>query len=216
MEHILPWLTRDQEARFADLLEWRHSSSSSDAPALNVDERQFLVRSVLGVITDAEREEQQRNVRLVAARKDAAQQEPLLSHQAAVDHARVQRLLGMEVAPPSSGLFGSKARIELDLRRAALAEKMGALSASDTRDPLRTQLERSIAIEANARRDVSEVENQLTLQRSAVEQLSGSARDEALADLLASLPPSRHSCDVPLVVAPLCQVQVRQLSFWNY
>ncbi|PKN50028.1 MAG: chromosome segregation protein SMC, partial [Deltaproteobacteria bacterium HGW-Deltaproteobacteria-20] len=29
--HILPWLTRDQECRFADFLEWRHSSSGSDA-----------------------------------------------------------------------------------------------------------------------------------------------------------------------------------------
>ena len=33
-EHILPWLSRDQECRFADFLEWRHSSSGADAPSL--------------------------------------------------------------------------------------------------------------------------------------------------------------------------------------
>jgi hypothetical protein len=200
-EHILPWLSRDQEARFADLLEWRHSSSSSDAPALNVEERQFLVRSVLGVITDAERDEQQRNVRLVAERKEASQQEPLLRHQAAIDHDRVQKLLGIEVAPPSSGLFGSEARDELDRRRSELSEKTERLRGSDFRESLRTQLEHNITHEAMARRDVEDAESRLEIQRATVEQLDGTVRGEARTKLLASLPPSRDYCNVPLALA---------------
>lgn len=200
-EHILPWLSRDQEARFADLLEWRHSSSTSDAPALNVDERQFLVRSVLGVITDAEREEQQRNVRLVAQRKESAQREPLLRYQATVDHDRVQKLLGIEVAAPSSGLFGSEARVELDRRKAEWAEKEKRLRASDLRESLRKELEQNIASEAIARRDVEDVQSRSEVQQSAVEQLDSAARGEARTNLLAALPPGRNHCNVPLALA---------------
>lgn len=40
-DHVLPWLARDQECRFADFLEWRHSSSGSEAPALNVTNDSF-------------------------------------------------------------------------------------------------------------------------------------------------------------------------------
>jgi hypothetical protein len=201
-EHILPWLSRDQEARFADLLEWRHSTSTSDAPALNVDERQFLVRSVLGVITDAEREEQQRNVRLVAQRKEAAQREPLLRYQATVDHDRVQKLLGINVAPPSSGFFGSEARVELDRRKADWAEKEKRLRASDVRESLRIQLEQNIASGAMARRDLEDAQSRLKIQSAAIEQLDCAARGEARTNLLASLPPStRDFCNVPLALA---------------
>src|SRR5262249_48940445 len=80
--HVLPCLTRDQECRCADFLEWRHSTSDSDAPGLIVDERQFLVRSVLGLITELERDEQERNAMLVAEKRRATQKEPLLAHQA--------------------------------------------------------------------------------------------------------------------------------------
>ncbi|HEY0024420.1 MAG TPA: hypothetical protein VGB24_16010 [Longimicrobium sp.] len=201
-EHILPWLSRDQEARFADLLEWRHSSSSSDAPALNVDERQFLVRSVLGVITDAEREEQQRNVRLVAERKESAQWEPRLRYQATVDHERVQKLLGIKVAPPSSELFGSEARVELDRRRAEWAEKENGLRTSDVRESLRMHLEQKVASEAVARRDVEDAQSRLEIQNAAIEQLDSVSRGEARTNLLASLPPStRDFCNVPLALA---------------
>jgi hypothetical protein len=200
-EDILPWLSRDQEARFADLLEWRHSSSSSDAPALNVDERQFLIRSVLGVITDAERAEQQHNVRLVAKKKEAAQREPLLRYQATVDHERVQKLLGIEVAPPSSGLFGSEARVELDRRKAEWADKEKQLRASDVRESLRTQLEQKIASEAVARREVEDAQSRLEIQNTAIEQLDRAARGEARMSLLASFPPGRNHCNVPLALA---------------
>ena len=80
--HVLPWLVRDQDCRFADFLVWRHSGSGSEAPALDVEERQFLVRTVLGLISDGERNELQRNAKLVADKEEATRTAPLLRHQA--------------------------------------------------------------------------------------------------------------------------------------
>ncbi|MBK6531600.1 MAG: hypothetical protein IPF99_18930 [Deltaproteobacteria bacterium] len=65
------------------------------------------------MISDDEREEQLRNSRLVARKKEAGRLAPLLAHQAATDHQRVQRLLEASFDPPSSGLFGAQASDEL-------------------------------------------------------------------------------------------------------
>lgn len=199
--HILPWLTRDQECRFADFLEWRHSSSDSDAPALNVDERQFVVRSVLSLITDEERDEQKRNAELVAAKNEATQKEPLLAHQAAIDHERVQRLLKMDIAPPSSGLFGSQARAELERREAELSKAMEELAGGDKRADLRTALEHSVEAETIARRDVEDTEARLAMERSTVQELASHAKGDAQISVLDSLPPPRDYCNVPVALA---------------
>ena len=200
-EHVLPWLTRDQECRFADFLEWRHSSSQSDAPGLTVDERQFVVRSVLGLITDAEREEQQRNAELVRQKKAAEKTEPLLAHQASVDHDRVKRLLGADVPPPSSDLFGSQTHTEIERRKADLGKRIEELATSDSREGLRAALEECVQAETNARRDVEDLDTRLAAERMAVEQLTARARGEAQTELLASLPPPRDYCNVPMSLA---------------
>lgn len=196
-DHLLPWLSRDQECRFADFLEWRHNSSGSDAPALNVDERQFLIRSILGLITDAEREEQQRNAQLVLQKKDATRMEPLLSYQADMDRDRIQRLLGVSVAQFSTGLFRSQAHAELGLRKDALNDDMQNLESSDQRTDLRSDLENAIQTETNARRNLQEVETRLSVEQGALKQLQGDAQ----VDLLSSLPPAREYCNMPMRLA---------------
>lgn len=200
-DHILPWLARDQECRFADLLEWRHSIASSGAPSLSADDRQFLVRSVLGLISDGERAEQQRNARLVVQKDEAKKRQPLVVYQASVDHDRVQNLLGIELADPSSPLFASQARGEIARRRADLESRMAALDASDRRGDLQSALERAIKAEAGVRREIEEAEEKLGWHEGTLRQVKGEARKDAQVALLASLPPPRDYCAVPLTLA---------------
>ena len=47
---LLEWLTRDQEARFAGLLEWRHTDSDYESPMLVAADKENLVRIVLGLV----------------------------------------------------------------------------------------------------------------------------------------------------------------------
>lgn len=196
-EHVLPWLTRDQECRFADFLEWRHSSSGSESPSLNVDERQFIVRTVLALISDAERAEQQRNAWLIAERKEAARLEPLLRHQAETDRGRLARALGMELPLSSTPLFGSETRHELARRRRDIEKREEALKESDRRDELRTALEDASRDEGALKKAVEEAQSRLEVVRGAVGELAGKEQSS----LLGSLPPSRDFCNVPLRVA---------------
>jgi hypothetical protein len=201
-DHLLPWLSRDQECRFADVLEWRHSSSASESPALTVEERQFLVRSVLGLISDKEREEQRRNALLVSKKAEAGRLAPLLSYQASVDHGRVQELLGMpQLAPPSTGLFHSESIVEIQRRKADLEEGFATSDAQDRRAELQAGLEHAVAAETNARRNLEDTENRLAMERSALEQLTAQAKGDAQAAVFGSLPPARDYCNVPMNLA---------------
>lgn len=201
-DHLLSWLSRDQECRFSDVLEWRHSSSDSEAPALSVDERQFLVRSVLGLISDREREEQRRNALLILKKTEAGRLAPLLSHQASVDHGRVQELLGMPaLAPASSGLFRSEALAEIERRKGDLERRFAGIDVQDRRAELQAALEHAVAVETNARRDLKEVASRLAMERGALEQLTGRAKGEAQTAVLASLPPARNYCNIPISLA---------------
>lgn len=199
-EHLLPWLTRDQECRFADFIEWRHSSSQAEMPSLAVEERQFLVRSVAGLISDEEREEQLRNSRLVAERKEAARLAPILAYQAEADRARIEKLLGVRVAPVASELFGSEARSELERQSAEVETRLSTVLASDPRTQLRSALDHAIEMETNARRDVSDAEGRLQMEEGALSVLSGAKADTATS-LLSVLPPPRDYCNVPMTMA---------------
>jgi len=196
-EHVLPWLSRDQECRFADFLEWRHSSSGSDAPSLNVEQRQFIVRSVLGLISDDERAEQQTNARLVSEKREATQREPFLRHQAETDHARVSKALGVSLPLPSTPLFGTQGRAEVNRRSDALDEQDKELADSDHRDELRAGLERAVAEEATVKSLLDEAQSRLDWERAALAELAGGAQSALLADL----PPARDFCNVPLSMA---------------
>jgi len=51
--HVLPWLTRDQECRFSDLLTWR-AKPTSGVPTLPSDQRNYLIRALLGFLDEEE------------------------------------------------------------------------------------------------------------------------------------------------------------------
>lgn len=51
---LLPWLTRDQECRFAALTDWRSSLSESKGPQTSYSDQQLLMRGILGLLTGDE------------------------------------------------------------------------------------------------------------------------------------------------------------------
>lgn len=200
-EHLLPWLTRDQECRFAEFHEWRNPRSESQSPALTADERQFVMRAVLGLLTDDERREQQRNASLVSEQARAKDRAPLLRHQAEVDHARVRAILGQDLPEPDEGLFGARAQREIERRSEKLKLREQELVAADRRAVLQDRLEVAVAAESDARRDLAEATARLEVEENAGRQLEAEARGEGQTALFAALPPGRGYCNVPMDVA---------------
>ncbi|MDF1738644.1 MAG: hypothetical protein P1U86_05755 [Verrucomicrobiales bacterium] len=54
-EKMLPWFTRDQEAHYSGLLEWRHKDSDHDSPSVSHEDRGHIVRMVLGIMDSEEK-----------------------------------------------------------------------------------------------------------------------------------------------------------------
>lgn len=195
--HVLPWLVRDQDCRFADFLEWRHNGSGSEAPALNVEERQFLVRTVLGLISDGERNELARNAKLVADKEEATRSAPLLRHQAETDRQRLIKSLGSDLPLTSTPLFASAARAALAARREDLRKRTDALAAADQREELQVAVEAASKAEGALNQKLIDVQDRLDRVQGVVTELAGTQQS----GLLAALPPPRDFCDVPLRVA---------------
>ncbi len=103
--HLLQWLARDQECRFADLTEFRHKSSESESPDMDVEDRHFLFRAVVGLIDTVEQAELERNKTLVANKQLAEKRAPLLRHQATVTFKRLREELSDDYARVQDGLF---------------------------------------------------------------------------------------------------------------
>ena len=68
--HLLPWLARDQESAFIKLCEWRNAVSEADPKATSDDDRQFLVRLFLDLISPEESDSQDKQTALNATKRE--------------------------------------------------------------------------------------------------------------------------------------------------
>jgi hypothetical protein len=121
--HLIQWLARDQECRFADLTDFRHKSSESESPDMDVEDRHFLFRAVGGLIDTVEQAELERNKELVAKKQSAEKRAPLLRHQAGVTFKRLREELADDYAAVEDELFLAAVQKafedqEVDLNRA--------------------------------------------------------------------------------------------------
>lgn len=200
-EHVLPWLTRDQECRFSDLVEWRHPSSASESPALTVDQRHFLMRAVLDLVTDAERVAQERHAELLANRKRLVDRRPLLEHQGRTDTERLQRLLDVEL-PPSEGLFAEAGTALVERRRAIVTERQAHLTAAAAAREEATRTRDSVvAALARAEHDVREAERLLGIEERTLTGLDAKQAGKRMQSLFADLPLGSRYCSVPMTEA---------------
>ena len=203
-ENVLPWLSRDQESRFASFIEWRDSTSESESPMLTADDRHLLVRTMLDLISDDERAEQGKNARLVAKKQAAAERAPLLAHQAEVDDKRLAELLGIGRSKTNGPLFTGDPQALLTARRNALEATMAVAHAMNEEgaDQRRATWEEAVAARLDAARDLREAEAQLEIERAVATEANHGAPPRLQLPLLgAELPPGRAFCSVPLAAA---------------
>jgi len=102
--HLLPWLARDQEARFSSLVAWRESSSQGDNPQMKVVARHQVMRAVLGLLDPKESELRKdidaESARIEAVRESREADDTQLTGRVAQANESAIELLG-EDAPKS-------------------------------------------------------------------------------------------------------------------
>ncbi len=94
---LLPWLSRDQEAHYGALLEWRHKDSQSGSPDLLHTDKENLVRVLLGVIHPDEQGLLRDHAKTSQSHTEALREQPKLEYVVARARTRLQTLLGHPV-----------------------------------------------------------------------------------------------------------------------
>jgi hypothetical protein len=124
--HLLPWLARDQEARYARVTAWRDSLSEADHPSTSVNKQHALMRSVLGLLNPLEHElqssleeidESNRRIQPDIERKAAVEKRERLLLLAASRQA-IGRELVLDDLPAAESLLQS----HLDVRQQRLEQ----------------------------------------------------------------------------------------------
>lgn len=177
--HLLPWLTRDQECRFADFIEWRHSATAAEAPSLSVEDRQFLLRTVLGLVEAGERDELARNARLLAERHVATQSAPRLERAVLGGHAQLAALLPGLAAGRAEGLFAASGRTLIASRRAEVQSALGELPSSTELRALRDRVEAAARDEERAEALVTQCRREVDSARRLVDGMAVGGRPSA-------------------------------------
>ena len=116
---LMTWLSRDQEAHFSGLLEWRHKDSDSKSPDMSHDDRANLIRLVLGLV---EKDEQDSLAKLAAksqAHEQKTRDRGKMEFAVERERLKLEGALGMKVAKPDDPLL----RQEVERRVAELKSK---------------------------------------------------------------------------------------------
>jgi hypothetical protein len=145
--HLIEWLTRDQECRFAELTDFRHKSSESESPDMDVEDKHFLFRAVTGLIDTAEQEELENNKGLVAQKQAAEKNAPLLRHQAKVTYDRLRAELPDSESKLAGELFLDAAKNSLEKQERDLTKQFNEL-----KEPEALRLARQHATDLQARK----------------------------------------------------------------
>jgi hypothetical protein len=113
---LLEWLARDQEARFAGLLEWRHTDSDYESPRLIAEDKENLVRIVLGLVEGEEQKLLRKFAEKSSAHTVLVEKRPKLEFIKDRHLNAIGLLLGHDLEPP-------KDEIELEALRQSVLKK---------------------------------------------------------------------------------------------
>jgi len=103
---LMPWLSRDQEAHFSGLLEWRREQDSdSDSPYVSAEDKANLVRLTLGLVDAEEQKILTEFARKAETHEQKMRDRPKLEFTVERERTTLELKLGMKVESPDAPLL---------------------------------------------------------------------------------------------------------------
>lgn len=215
---LLQWLGRDQEARFAGLLEWRHKDSDSESLNIVAADKENLVRIILGLVEGPEQTLLREHAEKAAEHTRLVDKRPKVDFLAERNRVALETLLGREVSAPKEPLEFQALRTtvaeQARLWRADAEKAKAAVRGEEMEQQLQDKLtnrEAQLLIATvpldDANRELNRLQGTLyTTQKTAQEQ-------EQLDELRVNMKPFKGFCSVPLEEAlaePVCPRAARR------
>ena len=199
--HMLQWLARDQECRFAALADLRHTGSESLAPDMAVEDRHFLFRAVLGLIDTSEQAELENSKALLTRRNQAEKNVPLLRFRSESTLNRLRKKWLDFRTDLDGAAFLDAVTSEWTLRAVTAEEELEKMAEPESLRQARDVLIREQAILHTARQHCAESEDVLEWIAEQRRNLKGETSDAQLADFVRrKFTPDRY-CSQPLAAA---------------
>ena len=197
-EGAFQWLSRDQEAHYGGLLEWRHKESESGSPDLQHTDKENLVRILLGLVKPAEqgllRDFAEKSDKLT----DGKRKVPNLEFSVDREKGRLEKLLGKKVPGPEDALFQFEvANIAGGLRKQADDALAGAKDEPEL-DRLGNAVSQAQVAWEVASLFLRDMQSNAGLESGRVEAVKEKATESENKLAIRDLIPSRGYCSQPL------------------
>jgi hypothetical protein len=193
----LAWLSRDQDARFSHLLDWRHPRSESGSPAsgLSREDGVVAVRLLLNAFTAAELDARTK-LEVLIAEMDRLETD-IVFHQRTADQL-FERLAaifqqGQVGGPLTTSSLADRARVVAEAARREVED-----AESERELLLREQIESVVRDRAVLEKQQSQSEAVLDIQRQQLGFLRGERANLDAAEIKARLGPMCPVCSVPI------------------
>jgi hypothetical protein len=195
---LLQWLARDQEARFSDLLEWRHKSSDYESPALVDADKENLVRIILGLVDGPEQKLLREHAEKSAEHRRLVDDRPSRAYFAERQRLALKDLAKQEVAKPDDPLLLQAIKTQAKTWRDAAKKARAALREEEKDKKLQDALASGEAQVLLATLAVEEAKRELSQLQGTLYSTQQSAEKEQQLNELRDLKPFRGFCSAPL------------------
>ncbi len=199
---VLPWLTRDQEAHYASLIEWRdrESESESESP-LSAADRENLLRIMLGLVDPDEQKRLRDREKLTQEHERLIREKPQRTYHRAAAEKALRDAYNAPVGQPGELTF-----------EAAIANTISNLTKQADDTLLELQDDRKLAMliseEAGLKlladsleERIKELKSSINQQKGIVESSSHRASDAKQLAATSTFLPFKGYCSTPLPIA---------------
>ncbi|MFZ4776783.1 MAG: hypothetical protein ACOYM3_15540, partial [Terrimicrobiaceae bacterium] len=215
--HLLPWLSRDQECRYAKLVVWRDSSSQSETPKLDDDDRAYLVRVVLDMLSEREQAELSKLSSQHTQRDQSEANAPKLEHESRSYHRTLTEEYGDELPSLADSLFLDEIIRRLDGERKTLDEQFSNIIDEPAFEAAQKRQTKAIEGRSKAEAALESLTSNLKQAEEVVEMVRHNASQQEQINYYASLPEPDGVCKVSLQAAADlgCPVALKKIENQN-
>jgi len=195
---LLQWLARDQEARFSDLLEWRHKASDYESFTLIDADKENLVRIILGLVEGPEQKLLREHAEKSGEHRRLVDERPSRVYFVERQRQTLEVLAEQKVADPKDELLLQAVKTQAKTWRET-AKKARALVRDEQKEKkLQDALTSSEAQLLIATLALEEAKRELSQLQGTLYSTQQSAEKEHQLNELRDLKPFRGFCSAPL------------------
>ena len=192
------WLSRDQEAHYGGLLEWRHKESDSGSPELVFTDKENLVRILLGLVQSDEQELLRKHAKTSEKHEEGVRKRPKVEFLVKHQKDRLESLLKREVARPEDPVLQQDVANEITRLRKQGDDALSGAKDDPELDRLNEIVSKAQVAWEIASAFLGEMQGNLELEKGRVDALKKAATANEHTLSIRDLMPSRHYCSQPL------------------